>query len=437
MRLCLSSAGRGAILLAAAWSGIVLAADWPQFRGPGRDGISEETGLLREWPEAGPPLLWRLDGIGRGYSSPIVADGRVVVTGDTPEALSITALDRDTGTRLWTVSNGKPWLGPYPGARASVTAAAGRLYHLNAHGRLCCLDPEDGRERWSVDILERFGGRPIQWGLSECVLVDGNRVIVTPGGDTALLAALDAASGETVWSGPPLRFRRTMAMGGKPVEPPVEDVDRAGYASPILFELGGRRLLAAASARHFVVADAQDGTLLWTLEIPTPFEVIGAIPLWCAAGLLFVAPDVGARLYAVTASGEGIRVAERWRHPLDNCHGALVYVDGFLYGAGYRLHRPWSALRADSGTLAYEFADLAKGSILHADGRLYAFSERGVLALLEPTASGFVDRGRIRVAERAGGDIWSHPAIADGRLYVRWRESLFCYDIRAPRPESQ
>mgnify|MGYP001311066799 CR=1 FL=1 len=408
--------------------------DWPQFRGPERTGVSSETGLLPRWPEGGPPQTWAITGIGTGYSSPAIVGDTAFITGDRGEDLLLTALDSRTGARRWQTVAGRSWKGQYPGARSTCTLADGRLYLLDAHGRLLCAEPTTGRELWSTDILARFKGRALQWGLSECLVVDRGRVLITAGGDTAFLAALDARTGDTVWAGPPLRFTRTVAFGGKPVQPPQPDVDRAGYASPIVFGLGGRRFIAAVGARHFVLADAADGALLWTREVPVVYEVIGAIPVWCGTGLLFSAPDVGSTFLKVSVTATGVLVTELWRHDIDNCHGALLYAEGALFGSGYRLYRPWACLDPASGTPRYELTDLAKGATLFADGRLYAWSEKGVMALLRPAADRFVTEGTLRLPGTAAGDVWSHPALADGRLFLRRHDSLFCYDVRAPAP---
>ncbi len=422
-------------VLGLALCGLLAAADWPQFRGPGRDGICPETGLLQRWPEGGPRLVWQADGIGMGYSSAAVQGGLVFITGDIGDNLVVRALDRRDGTVRWQCTHGRAWKGQFPGSRSTCTLAGGKLYLLNAHGQVLCAQAETGRPVWTVDVLERFRGRNIQWGTSECLLVDRGRVIVTAGGDDAFLAALDAETGDTVWAGPPLRFTRTVAYGGQPVQPPVPDVERAGYAPPIVFETGGRRLLAAAGGRHLVVADAESGALLWTREVPAVYEVIGAIPVWCEAGLLFAIPDVGTVLFAVAVTEDGkVSVTERWRHPSDNCHGALLYREGCFVGAGYRLYRPWAALDAATGTVRAELKDLAKGSLLYADRRFYALAETGEMALLRLGPDGFAIEGRFRPPAARGGDVWSHPAISDGHLFVRCHDTLYCYDIRGTAP---
>jgi len=427
-------------LIRPAWASVGLlitlsgihAGDWPQFRGPTRDGHSTETDLLRTWPAGGPPVRWRSVSIGLGYSSPIVVGNRVLITGDRAGELVITCLDEKTGQRVWQCVNGRAWANPYPGARSSVTVVGKHAYHLNAHGRLVCLEMASGAEIWTTDILARFGGANIRWGLSECLLVDGDRVIVTAGGTKAFLAALNRHTGETLWTSPPLEFSRTVAFGGRQVDPPQPDCDKPGYASPILFIINQRRLIAAVGARHFVIADAETGTLLWTREVPVRHEVIGAMPVWSDQGLLFCAPDVGAVLYQVALNLDGAAtVTERWRHDLDNCHGGIVYANGSFFGAGYRKLRDWSRIDAASGKTRYTLPEkLAKGAVLFADGMVYALSEKGRMLLLEPLADGFRSAGSFSLADEAGNKVWAHPAIAGGHLYLRFREQVTCHDLR-------
>ena len=420
------------------WIGIVCAAsclastgvDWPCFRGPQRNGFSSETNLLRSWPAEGPPRLWRSTGLGKGYSSPVIVGNIVYITGDRGKNLLISALNRADGNLLWQVRNGAAWTGPYPGARSTCTVVASRLYHLNAHGRLVCLDAASGVEVWRTNILERFAGENIHWGLSECLLVADGRVFVTAGGARGFLAALSAETGDTIWRGPPLRFERTMAFGGKAVNPPVPDVDRAGYASPILFRLGQRRFLAAAGSRHYVVADADTGQLLWKEEVPVRYEVIGAIPVWCGDGLVFAAPDIGTTFYRVRLRDNDLAVEKIWHHPSDTCHGGWTFHAGMLYGSGYRAFKPWACIEARSGKLLGRFEGLAIGSSLFADGRLIALSQKGIVTLLQPTGETWMEKGRFRLAEKPGNDVWSHPSLADGRLFLRWRDVVTCYDVR-------
>ena len=216
---------------------------WSQWRGPRRDGISDEKGLLPSWPVGGPATLWKTEGLGMGWSSPIIVGERIYLTGDVGDDLVVFALDRK-GKIQWQAKNGRAWKGPYPGARACCAWSEGRLYHLNAHGRLACLDAGSGQELWAVDVLERFGGRNITWAVSECLLVDGPRVIVTPGGTKALMAALDKRTGATIWTTDPARDRPHVAFFADPVAVRRPAADRQLLVGPRLRRRGRHRQAA-------------------------------------------------------------------------------------------------------------------------------------------------------------------------------------------------
>jgi outer membrane protein assembly factor BamB len=405
---------------------------WPQWRGPRRDGLCEETGLLQAWPPGGPPLLWKASGLGRGYSAPILTGGRLYITGEVGATLHVWALDLQ-GQRVWESTNGRAWNGPYPGARASCTYREGRLFHLNAHGRLACLEASTGRECWAVDVLERFGGRNITWGLSENLLVDGPRVVVTPGGTRALMAALDRQTGATVWATEPLRLGPAGDPAHQRVATPAGEADAPSYSSPILFTLGGRRHLVNCSLRHVFGVDADTGRLLWTRPLPTRYAVIAATPVLVRDAVFVTAPDTeaGGQLFRVDLEGTRARVETVWTTELDTCHGGLVYREGALYGSWYRRAKGWACVDAGTGAVRYQLTDLAMGPVLYADQRLYCLSQEGEMALLQPTASGFVQTGGFRLAPERTSDAWTHPVILDGRLYLRFQESLSCYDVRA------
>ena len=404
---------------AAKTDGLIASAEagWPQWRGPRRDGVCDEKGLLASWPQGGPKLLWKVSGLGRGYSAPIVTGRTLYITGDVGAELHIFALGLD-GRRKWLAKNGRSWKRPHPGARASCAFSEGRLYHMNAHGRTVCLDAATGRELWAVNVLERFRGRNIRWGLSECLLVDGQRVVVTPGGSKGLMAALDKTTGRTVWA--------SEAVPG----------EKAGYASPILFAYGGRRILAGCSSRHAFGVDAETGKLLWKHPRPTRYEVIGATPVYCGGAVFVTSPDGrGGALFRISVDGRNVSAAEAWTSPLDNVHGGVVLKGGFLYGSGHWNIKGWACVDVRTGKVAYQTSDLAIGSAIRADGRLYCLSERGIMALLKPAPKGFETLGRFRLAKPTGKvpDVWTHPVICDGRLYLRYHQTLFCYDIRAKR----
>ncbi len=374
---------------------------WPQWRGPRRDGICDETGLLPSWPDGGPMLLWKTNGLGRGYSCPIITGGRIYLTGDFPGGLRLFALDLK-GQRVWEATNGLPWKGPYPGSRACVAVRDGRVFHMNAHGRVACFDAVTGRELWAVNMLKRFEGRNLTWAVSECLLVDGPRVIVTAGGRQALMAALDVRNGQTVWTTEPLIANRSDSSAQTGGDEAVGEIESTSYASPILVQLGGRRQIVGCSLRHLFGVDADTGHLLWTRPLRTRFEVIAATPVLIGDAVFGTAPDTDdAKLYRIRPALSGVALEELWTTRLDTCHGGLVFVDGSLYGSWYRRHKGWACVDARTGAVRYETNALAKGSVLYADGRLYCLSEEGEMAFIKPGLTGFEFVGRFRlVAEK-------------------------------------
>jgi outer membrane protein assembly factor BamB len=384
--------------------------DWPQWRGRRRDGISDEKDLLSSWPQGGPKLLWKIEDLGTGWSSPIIVDQRLYVTGDVDNDLVIFAFDLE-GDPKWRTTSGQAWKGPYPGARASCAFAEGRLYHMNAHGRVACLDASSGRELWNVDILERFAAGNITWALSECILVDGSRVIVTPGGKKALMAALDKHDGRTVWTTEPLG-------------------DRTSHCSPILFRHAGRRVIANCSAAHGFGVDADTGKLLWTVPLKNQFGTNISTPVYGSGLIFFVTPYAEhGRVYRLTANRQGMTAEHLWTCQLDTVTGGAVLVDGTLYAAGYKKSKWWFGLDWQTGRRKYELKDLTTGAAIYADGRLYCLDERGNVALVKP--DGLEITGRFRLpAEKIRRDAWAHPVLHNGRLYLRYHDTLWCYDVK-------
>ncbi len=405
---------------------------WPQFRGPRRDEICDETGLLKSWPVGGPKLLWQTNGLGYGYSAPIITHGRIYLAGETNKELRIYCLDLG-GRKIWDSPNGRAWDGPYPGARASCTYGDGRIYHLNGHGRIGCFDATTGKEFWATNILERFGGKVPTWGIGENLLVDGNTVIVTPGGTRALMAGLDKKTGATVWSTEPLRLGLPPSAAHERLRRSEGEIDNCGYGSPILFSLGKRRLIVSCSQRHVFSVDADSGQLLWTRPFPTRYLVIAATPVLVGRHIFVTAPDTddGGKLFRIEEQNGDISVQTVWTTPLDTCHGGVINIGDALYGSLYRQGRGLVCVDARTGAFRFHLKEMEMGSLLWADERLYCLSQDGEMALLQPTADNFEVAGRFRLVAGRKTDAWTHPVILDRKLYLRYHDSLFCYDVRA------
>jgi outer membrane protein assembly factor BamB len=388
---------------------------WPQWRGPRRDGVSEEKGLLPRWPEQGPKLLWKIGALGRGWSSPIVTGGTVYVTGEAGGDLVIHALDLD-GQPKWQAKNGAAWNDSWPGARSCCAYSEGRLYHLNAHGRVAALDAATGKELWAVEVLKRFESPTPTWAMSENLLVDGPRLIVTPAGPKTLVAALDKLTGETVWMSEPVRG------------------EVAAYSSPILFARDGRRVLAGCSSHHGFGVDADTGKLLWTVPLRNPYGATVMTPIYGDGGVFYAATDGPEGVcYRITTEA---RAELLWKTPVATLTGSGVLVDGSLYAVGCKKAKSLHRVDWKSGQTRYEVkltagdTPWAAGAFVWADGRLYGLAEDGSVHLLEPKAEAFEAAGRFQLVPGRVRDAWAHPVLLDGRLYLRYHDSLWCYDVR-------
>ncbi|MCF7975223.1 MAG: PQQ-like beta-propeller repeat protein [Phycisphaerae bacterium] len=385
--------------------------DWAQWRGPNRDGIAREDPLLTSWPAQGPALLWKREGLGKGWSSPIIAGDAIYITGDIGDHVIVFAFDRN-GTPLWHTENGKAWEKPYPGSRACCAFSEGRVYHLNAHGRLVCLDAASGKEVWHLNILELFQGTNITWALSECLLIDGDRLIVTPGGKKALMAALDKHTGRTLWTTEPL------------------EEDKTSYASPILFEWQGRRFIASCSSAHGFGVDADTGRLQWTVPLNNPHGVNAATPVFGSGCIFYCTPYAeNGRCYRLTVTDDTVTAEHLWTCPIDAVTGGGLLVKNTLYAAGYRQCKWWMAIDWKTGQTQHELKDLTTGAAVYADNRLYIVDEKGTVALVKPEPDGLEITGQFRLTEEKITDAWAHPVVHSGRLYVRYHDTLWCYKI--------
>ncbi len=404
---------------------------WPQFRGPRRDGICEEKGLLKSWPSNGPKLVWQANGIGYGYSAPIIAHGRMYLAGETNKELRIYCLDL-SGRRLWESANGRAWDGPYPGARASCTYSEGRVYHMNAHGRIACFDAVSGKELWATNALDDLGGKVPTWGVGENVLVHGKAVIVTPGGTRALMAALDKTNGALIWSTEPLRLGVAPGVAHERLAATEGEIDNCGYGSPLLFSLGNRRMIVSSSQRHMFGVDADAGQLLWTRPFPTRYSVIAATPVLVGNAVFVTAPDTeeGGKLLSIEEQGGNVSVRTVWTTTLDTCHGGVINIEDALYGSMYRQSKGWACVDSRSGAVRYQLKSMEMGSMLWADERLYCLSQNGEIALLQPMRDHFEIAGTFRFVPGRKTDVWAHPVIFNRKLYLRYHDRLFCYDIR-------
>jgi outer membrane protein assembly factor BamB len=378
-----------------------------QWRGPFRTGAYPGERLLDSWPEEGPRLLWSAEGLGEGFSSAAVTENRIYVTGLIQSEGFLFAFDKE-GKLLWKSSYGKEWSGSHPGARTTPTVVADRIYVMSAFGLVSCFDTA-GKAVWTRDLAGDFGARNLEWGMTESLLVDGDRVFCTPGGREAMIAALDRHSGKILWS---------VKGNGQ----------TSGYCSPCLVDHGKRRLLITMMAESVVGVDAQTGEFLWSAGHITDYNVHANTPIY-DKGLLFIFSGYGTGGQMFKISPDGASIEKVWAQgAMDSQMGAAMLVDGFLYGSGHN-RRGWHCLEWETGKVRYSQRKIGnKGNIIFAGGKLYCYSERGDVALVEPNPEDFEVISSFRIREGSGPH-WAHLVIRDGRLYVRHGEILKVYDI--------
>jgi outer membrane protein assembly factor BamB len=384
------------------------AADWPTFLGPNRDGRSPDTGLLKQWPQEGPKLLWKVDRIGPGWSSVAVANGCVYTTGNEGENQMLICLDDKTGKETWRAVQGpKSSHKKYEGARATPTVDNDRIYLTGGDGLMTCHSAKDGRLLWKKNLRSDFGGKVGSWQYSESVLILGKLAIITPGGPNAVVA-LDKMTGASVWK------------SNKPAT--------AGYSSLVPITLNNSTILVNGSQSGLIAVDAKTGKEIYrspfaennVANAPTPAYLDGYL-FWA------VGYNKGGICLKVTQAGGAWKFEDAWTTRDFACHpGNYVAANGCVYGKG-----KGALVCADLITGATKWQErCGAGQVTWADGLLYSQSDSGgKLALVDPTAEGNRVKGSIQVA--GTGNSWSHPVVINGRLYVRYDTNLYCYDVKA------
>lgn len=405
-----------------ALAGLAETFDWPQWQGPDRTAVSKETGLLKEWPKGGPPLVWKAKGLGGGYSGPSVAGGRVFGMSTRGQDEVVWALSEEDGREIWATRIGPAYRQRAPqgkeGPACTPTVDGGLLYVIGLGGELACLEAADGKIVWHKSLTADFGGEPPRWSYRESPLVDGNKVICTPGGRKATLAALDKKTGETIW---------TSQVPGAPA---------AAYASAIVINCAGQRQYVQFTQKGLVAVGAADGKFLWRYNAPANRMGINcSTPVYHDA-MIFAssAYGTGGGLVKLSEGEQGGVKAEEvyFTKNMQSHHGGMVLLDGYLYGAtggneGGRL----CCLEFASGKVMWEDRNVPKGSVAFADGRLYYRTEAGDMILVEPSPKEPLLRGRFPQPTRSKASAWPHPVVANGKLYLRDQDVLLCYGVKA------
>jgi outer membrane protein assembly factor BamB len=400
----------GALCLATAAAQQPAPTEWFQWRGANRDGISTETGLLQDWPKGGPREVWRSAGLGNGYSSFSTSGGRLYTLGARSSNEYVIAIDRASGKKAWETLNGRRYRNDRgDGPRSTPTVDGDRLYVLGGSGDLTSLDAATGKKIWSVNLVQKFGGVNPYWGYSESPLIVGDRILVNAGGRRASIVAVSKADGSTLWQ---------------------QHNDGAGYSSPMLMRTGSLNQVIFFTESHTLAVDPRDGRLLWTYAKASNGTANIATPI-VRGTRVFVSSDygTGAALLDVRAAGNLATANEVYfTRDMRNHHASSVLVGDHVYGFSSSI---LTALKFDTGTMAWRDRSVGKGSLIFADNRLYLYSEDGVVGLAEASPTAYREHGRFTVSQQSGLPTWSHPIVANGLLVIRDQDNVYAYDVRA------
>ena len=380
-------------------------ASWPQWRGANRDGISKETGLLKQWPENGPPLLWKASGAGGGYSSFSVANGRIYTMGLRGDKEYVIAFDAATGKEVWASPAGRAFRNDRgDGPRGTPTIDGDKLYALGGSGDLSALDVKTGKVIWTMNLLDKFGGSNITWGISESPLVIGEKLLVNAGGPEASIVALNKKDGSLIWK---------------------SQSDRAGYSSAMPVQIGNTTQVVFFTNKRAVGLDLKDGKLMWEYPRAANNVANAATPV-VRGNRVFISSDYGngGGLVEIKADGQASEVY--FTKDMRNHHSSSILIGDHMYGFSGGI---LTAMRFDTGEVAWKDRSVGKGSLVFADGHLYALSENGVMGLVEASPTGYREKGRFRI-QQDSLPTWAHPVVAGGRLYIRDQDTIYAYDVR-------
>ncbi|NOY40785.1 MAG: PQQ-binding-like beta-propeller repeat protein [Planctomycetes bacterium] len=407
----------GAVVLFASsiTSALAVDANWPQWRGPNRDDVSQETGLLQSWPEGGPKQVWLFEDCGLGYSGLAIVGNRIYILGARSEKEQLLCLRASDGKELWAVSVGNVLKNSWGnGPRSTPTVDGNLVYALSGQGNLVCCNTKDGSLVWSKTMLELGGGLPV-WGFSESPLIHGNHLLCTPGGDQGAVVALEKLSGDLVWQASEL-------------------TDIAHYSSIVVAEHLGKQVGIQFLVSQLVGIDLEDGSVLWSVPWPGRTAVVPTPIVW--GDKIYVSSGYGTGCMMVKM-GENHSISPVYDNKLmSNHHGGIIRIDDSLFG--YSNKKGWTCQDFDTGEKVWqERKEFDKGSIAYADGRFYCLSEgEGEVVLIASSKEGWEEHGRFRLDPQTElrspkGRIWTHPVITGGRLYLRDQELLFSFDVQA------
>jgi outer membrane protein assembly factor BamB len=379
-----------------------------QWRGENRDGKYEETGLLKQWTENGPLLLWHYDNLGPGHASAAVTKDVVYTAGTNEEGQGFVIALTHSGEKIWQSTFGKEWMDNWDGTRSTPLVYGGEIYIMSSYGELVCMKVEDGNIIWNINLFEKFDGKNIKWGVTENLLIDNNKLFVTLGGIENNVIALNKDDGELIWT----------SKGKGEV---------SAYCSPMIIPLKNKKILVTQTASSILGLDASDGKLLWSHNHPNKWSVQANTPIY-NDGKLYCFSGYGKGGVMLQLSENGNSVTELWTDPmLDSKMGGAILLDGRIYGSGDK-NKEWFCLDWETGQVLYSSKMLKVGNIIYSNGLLYCYGTGGKVGIVDPKSNNFslVSSFEVPYGEQYH---WAHLVIYDKKLYVRHGTSLMVYDI--------
>ena len=395
-------------------AGFSVPKQFSQWRGPNRDGIYTESNLLKQWPANGPKMLWSFNGLGIGQGSVAVARGKVFVTGipDTLKAEAFLFAFDTSGKLLWKKSYGKDWTGIFPGARSTPTVADDLIYIENGNGSIHCLKTSDGEQVWSADFFKDFQADSVQFGFSESLLIDGDKLYCTPGGKANNVVALNRFTGQKIWASPGFK-------------------EKASYCSPILINHNGNKMLVNLTSTSIIGLNAENGEMYWRIHQFQDNKIHANTPVYFDGKLLISSASRkdSSGLVMLQLSPDGKKAEIAWRNKeFINLMGGFILKDGMIYGGAY-LQPKWFCIDPATGQTKYISKELGGGPVIFADGLFYCYAEKdGEMALVNGIPEQFSIVSKFKVP-LGTAQHWAHPVIADGKLFIRHNEALMVYDI--------